>query len=32
MGGLEGPPKPPNARRRPGEAVAPLGLETSTLD
>src|SRR5437667_2677242 len=24
MGGLEGPPKPPNARRRPGEAGAPL--------
>jgi len=24
MGGLEGPPKPPDARRRPGKAVAPL--------
>src|SRR5437867_10912171 len=26
MGGLEGPPKPPGARRRPGGAVAPLGI------
>src|SRR5262245_17161396 len=26
MGGLEGPPKPPDARRRPGEAGAPLDL------
>jgi hypothetical protein len=24
MGGLEGPPKPPDARQRPGEAVALL--------
>jgi hypothetical protein len=24
MGGLEGAPKPPGARRRPGEAGAPL--------
>src|SRR5438552_4102659 len=24
MGGLEGPPKPPGARRRPGVAVTPL--------
>src|SRR5439155_13094900 len=24
MGGLEGPPKPPSARRRPGEAGTPL--------
>src|SRR5213593_4522094 len=26
MGGLEGPPKPPGARGRPGGAVAPLGI------
>src|SRR6266478_3984959 len=26
MGGLEGPPKPPDARRRPGLAGAPLGI------
>src|SRR5207245_685725 len=26
MGGLDGPPKPPGARRRPGGAVAPLGI------
>jgi hypothetical protein len=25
MGGLEGPPKPPDARQRPGEAGALLG-------
>ena len=24
MGGLEGPPRPPDARRRPGKAGAPL--------
>jgi hypothetical protein len=24
MGGLEGPPSPPNARQRPGKAVALL--------
>jgi hypothetical protein len=24
MGGLEGPPKPPDARQRPGDAVALL--------
>jgi hypothetical protein len=24
MGGLDGPPKPPDARRRPGEAGTPL--------
>jgi hypothetical protein len=29
MGGLEGPPKPPDARSRPGAAGAALGL---TLD
>src|SRR5437867_9067417 len=26
MGGLEGPPKPPGTRGRPGGAVAPLGI------
>src|SRR6185295_200969 len=31
MGGLEGPPKPPGARRRPGEAGAPLEIAGDQL-
>jgi len=31
MGGLEGPPKPPDARRRPGEAGTPLDTGHRTI-